>query len=245
MTVYQWTNYDRFKSEVNTVRDYYDAVHRCYQLALTSLLPQPCDSALDIACGHGESTKLLRDHARQIVGVDSSSDLINIAQDQADGTDICYQCTTFECYEAAEASFDLVTAAWFWNHVHDEASVVSLAEKIHGHLRPTGCVAFIVPGDAFTSRRTQEIARRDFQWHQAWTRETPESTEGIFSYDSADLSDATWIHTKVWQPFYLMRLLGEWFDLSTWDVKGTLIREHRMPGLVAEPPFEIIYGTAK
>lgn len=245
MTVYQWTNYDRFKSEVNTVREYYDAVHRCYQLALNSLIPVPCDSALDIACGHGESTKLLRDHARHIVGVDSSSDLIGIAQEQTDESEIQFHCTTFEDYDELPSSFNLVTAAWFWNHVHDEESVLSCANKIHTLLRPGGSVAFIVPGDAFTSRRTQEIARRDFQWNQAWTHESAESTEGIFSYDSADLSDATWIHTKVWQPFFLMRLLSEWFELSTWDVKGTMVREGRMPGLVAEPPFEILYGTAK
>ena len=239
MTVYAWTNYDRYKSEVNQVREYYDAVHRCHHLALQQILPERCDTALDVACGHGESTIILREHAKSIVGVDSSEDLIEIAQSQNDHPGTKYVCATFDDFQGDAGTFDLVSAAWYWNHVHNLEDVLRAARKIKELLRPGGRVAFVVPGDSFTSRRIQEIARTDFQWKQAWTHEAPESTEGVFSYDSS------WIQTKVWQPFYLMRVLSEWFELQAWDVKGTLVRENRLPGLVAEPPFEVIYGEVR
>ena len=238
MTVYQWTNYDRYKSEVNLVRDYYDAVHRCHHLALQRTIPEKCGRALDVACGHGESTHILRDFASSIVGVDSSAELIDIACSQNDHDKTSFVCDSFNDYEPEGPSFDLISAAWYWNHVHCREDIILAAKKMRSLLSTGGRVAFVVPGDSFTSRRIQQIARTDFQWRQAWTHEEPESTEGVFSYDS------TWIQTKIWQPFYLMRLLSDWFDLSAWDVKGTLIREKRLLGLVAEPPFEVLYGIA-
>ncbi|EMI55911.1 class I SAM-dependent methyltransferase [Rhodopirellula sallentina] len=239
MTVYQWQNYDQYKSEANQVRDYYDSVHRCHELALQEMLREPCGSALDIACGHGESTKILEDYAHSLVGVDSSDDLIDIAIAQNEHPRTQYYCSTFEDFEAEDGSFDLVSAAWYWNHVHCESGLEEAAKKIHALLRPGGYVSFVVPGDSFTSRRIQDIAREGFHWNQAWTHEMPEATEGVFSYDD------TWIRTKIWQPFFLMRKFSAWFDLSTWDVKATLVREGRLPHLCSEPPFEILYGKAR
>ncbi|GAA4458230.1 class I SAM-dependent methyltransferase [Novipirellula rosea] len=239
MTVYRWTNYDQYKSAVTCVREYYDAVHRCHELALQQLVPQKCELALDIACGHGESTQILKPFANSIVGVDSSEDLIDIANSQNEDPAVRYVCSTFADFDAADESIDLISAAWYWNHVHTAEDLEAAAVKIASLLRPGGSVAFVIPGDSFTSRRIQSIAREDFQWRQAWTHEEREWTEGLFSYDD------TWIQTKIWQPFFLMKFFREWFDLSTWDVKGTLVREDRLSGLVAEPPFEILYGKRR
>ncbi|MDA8743734.1 class I SAM-dependent methyltransferase [Rubripirellula amarantea] len=239
MTTYRWQNYDRYKSQANQVREYYDSVHRCHHLALEQLLPQPCERALDIACGHGESTRVLEPFADNIVGVDSSEDLIQIAHSQSHREGTSFTCASFDDFQANEGSFDLISSAWFLNHVLTLDELETTAMKMSSLLKRGGAFACVVPGDAFTSRRTQEIARTDFQWNQAWTHERPESTEGVFSYDDS------WIRTRIWQPFFLMKFLSEWFELSCWDVKGTLVRERRMENLVAEPPFEVLYGTRR
>lgn len=239
MTVYHWKNCVSKKPVVNQIRDYYDSVYRCHELALQTLLREPCEAALDIACGHGESTKSLETYACSIVGIDQSEDLIDIAIAQNEHPRTQYYCCDFRDFEVEAGSFDLVSAAWYWNHVHSEDELESAAQKICSLLRPGGCVAFVVPGDAFTSRRIQDIARQDFQWSQAWTHERPESTEGVFAYDE------TWVRTKIWQPFFLLRKFSRWFDLSTWDVKATLVREGRLPNLCSEPPFEILYGRVR
>ncbi len=239
MTVYQWTNYDRYKSQHMQVREYYDTVHRCFDLALHRVLPQPCDLALDVACGHGESTKLLLEHASSIIGIDSSEELIDIARNRNTQPNVRYECTSFADFSDHRGAFGLITAVWFWNHLHHERDLIQAADRMASMLHPGGRVAFVIPGDAFTTPRTQAVAREHFQWRQAWTQETTSWTQGIFSYDG------TWIETTIWQPLYLMRLLSRWFELECFDVKGTMIREQRMPGLVCEPPFEVIYGCLK
>ncbi len=239
MTVYQWTNYDTYKSQHTNVREYYDTVHRCFRLSLERLMPRPCDMALDVACGHGESTKLLLDYAGSIIGIDSSDDLIDIARDHNQQSNIRYECMSFEDFDEHHGAFGLITAVWFWNHVHSEQDLVRAASHMAKMLRPDGCVAFVIPGDAFTTPRTQAVAREHFHWRQAWTHETTSATKGIFSYDGS------WIETTIWQPLYLMRLLSQWFDLHCFDVKGTVIREQRLMGLQCEPPFEVLYGRLK
>ncbi|WP_404310789.1 class I SAM-dependent DNA methyltransferase [Neorhodopirellula lusitana] len=236
MTVYRWKNYDRYKSEVNQVREYYDAVHRCHRLALESLLPDQAETALDIACGHGESTCILEPFAKNIVGVDSSEDLIDIAKQQNKHAATDYVCTPFSEFEAPEQSFDIISSAWYLNHVLTIEELESAIDKVARLLKRGGGIAFVVPGNSFTTRRIQEIARRDFQWRQAWTHERPESTEGVFSFDG------NWIQTRVWQPFFLMKFMSEWFDIHAWDVKGTLVTEGLLQNLVCEPPFEVLYG---
>ncbi len=238
-TVYKWERYDQYKTLNDRVGEYYDTVHQCLGSALESALPADCQRGLDIACGHGESTRLLSRYTNTVVGVDSSEDLIRIANEQMLGKKFEFECATFENYDPGDQQFDVVTAAWYLNHVHSEIELERVIAKIKSLLKPEGTIALVVPGEAFTSGRTQEIGRESFGWKQAWYEEKMEFTRGVFAYGDE------WIPTTVWQPIFLMRLLNEHFDVRSWDVKGTMVREQRLSDFDVEPPFEIIYGTLR
>ncbi len=138
-----------------------------------------------------KSTKLLLDYANSIIGIDSSDDLIDIARNSNLQSNIRYECTAFDGFDEYHGKFGLITAVWFWNHVHSEQELVRAASRMAKMLQPGGCVAFVIPGDAFTTQRTQAVAREHFHWRQAWTHETTSSTKGIFSYDGS------WIETTI------------------------------------------------
>ncbi len=233
-----WSNYDTFKSDKEIVMRYYAAVHRCVVLALCLLLKRKVPRALDIACGHGDSTKVLTGFAESIVGVDSSEGLIALAREREFDADVQFVCSTFERFEHTGSGFDLISGSWFLNHVHSENELAATAQRIQAMLNPGGSVLFVVPSDAFTSNRTQKLARV-IDWVQAWTNEDVAWTEGIFRFGDE------WIPTTVWQPLFLMQQLRPYFDLETWDIKGTLVRENLLPELHSEPPFEVIYGRLK
>jgi 2-polyprenyl-3-methyl-5-hydroxy-6-metoxy-1,4-benzoquinol methylase len=238
-TTYQWNRYDEYKTLNDRVGEYYATVHQCLAQAIEHTLTDRCQLGLDIACGHGESTRLLSRFADRVVGVDSSDELIRIAREHELGDKFEFECCSFEDFVPPAEKFDIVTAAWYLNHVHTEEAVQGVIEKICQVLRPGGTVAMVVPGDAFTSRRTQAIGLNSFGWKQAWYEETSTFTRGVFDYGD------DWIPTTVWQPTWLMRQLNEHFEIRSWDVKGTMVAEQRLVGLDVEPPFEILYGQLR
>lgn len=234
----QWNGYDTFKASESRVEEYYDAVHRCQDLALKQLLHCGNESlAIDVACGYGDSTRRLKPYAASIVGVDSSKHLIDQARERSgDDPTMSFECCTFDELQASPQSFGLLNASWFLNHLHCESSLLAAAVKIAQIVKPGGAVCLITPGASFTSVRTQSMALR-LGWEQAWFDFRAEFTRGVFRYDQE------WIRTTIWQPMTIMRLFRPWMDLRCWDVKSTLISEDRLPWLKSEPPFEVLYGT--
>ncbi|MCA9218331.1 MAG: class I SAM-dependent methyltransferase, partial [Planctomycetales bacterium] len=235
----QWQNYDRFKNSCDPVQEHYDGVRHCHSSSLSTWLDKRCMLSLDIACGYGESTRTLKRFSETVVGVDSSAEMIRIANEQGLGEHFQFVCSAFEEYDPGDLRFDHISATWYLNHIHDELSLVNIFKKIDSMLAPGGSVSFVVPSDSFTSRPIQQLARELMNWQQAWTEERSNWTKGVFSYGEE------WIPTTIWQPLHLMRLLDRWFDMRTWDVKGTIVREHRMNFLDTEPPFEILFGTQR
>jgi len=195
--------------------------------------------SLDIACGFGESTRLISRFSESVIGIDSSTEMIRVANEQKLGEKFCFICSRFEDFESEQQQFDLISATWFLNHIHDESELEIVFSKISHLLRPGGHVSFVVPSAAFCSRGTQLLARDQFDWHQGWTEEQTRFTKGVFSYGES------WIPTTIWQPLYLMRLLSRWFDIRCWDVKSTIVSECRLDFWETEPPFEVIHGTKR
>lgn len=233
----QWQDYDQFKISNDTVLEYYQAVQTCHAKALDDFVASKLDHALDIASGHGETSKLLLNFAERVVGVDSSEDLIAKAQTLPD-PNLEFVCSTFEEYQPS-TKFDLISATWFLNHVHSEEDLEATIEKIKSMLNPGGYVSFVTPSNSFTSPNIQKIALELFQWRQAWFEEGDGYTRGVLSYFGQ------WIPTTIWQPVFLMRMLHKHFEVRTWDVKRTQIENQLLCGFNAEPPFEVIYGKLR
>ncbi len=233
----QWQHYDQFKVSNNTVLQYYQAVQTCHSKALGDLVPTKLDTALDIASGHGETSKLLLNFAERVIGVDSSEDLIAKAK-AIENPNLDFVCSTFEQYQPS-AKFDLISATWFLNHVHSEQDLEATIGKIKSMLNPGGYISFVTPSSSFTSASTQKIALDLFQWRQAWFEEGDGFTRGVLSYFGQ------WIPTTIWQPVLLMRMLDKHFEVRTWDVKRTQVENQLLSEFNIEPPFEVIYGKLR
>lgn len=102
---------------------------------------------LDMACGHGTTTRLLAGGgARRAVGVDSCPERIRQARAQAhDGEgDVEYVVA-----DAAElpplGPFDLATAVYLFNQAHDRATLQAMFRAVRASLRPGGRLLAIVP----------------------------------------------------------------------------------------------------
>ena len=91
----------------------------------------PVSQALDVACGTGQSTVALKEIAKEIVGVDSSEEML--ALDPRDGR-IRYLRASAEDLPFAEESFDLITVSeaihWF-----ERDTFLAEASRV---LRPSG-----------------------------------------------------------------------------------------------------------
>lgn len=233
----QWQDYDQFKTSNDHVSEYYQAVQTCHAEALAELVRSKVAHGLDIASGHGETSKLLLNFAEQVVGVDSSEDLITKAK-MCQTPNLNFVCSSFEEYQPS-TKFDLISATWFLNHVHSKQDLEATFEKIKSMLNPGGCVSFVTPSNSFTSANIQKIALSLFQWRQAWFEEGDGYTRGVLSYYGQ------WIPTTIWEPVFLMRMLDKHFDVQTWDVKQTQVEHRLLTDFNVEPPFEVIYGTLR
>lgn len=102
------------------------------------LLPmlQPHFKLLDVGCGPGSITRGFRKHVKEVIGVDSSEDVISQAQECGDGVDFrvasAYQ-LPFE-----DNTFDVVYAHQVLQHLADP---VAALKEMFRTLRPGGLVA--------------------------------------------------------------------------------------------------------
>lgn len=95
---------------------------------------------VDLACGEGHYTRLLRKAgAAEVVGVDISERMIDLAraQEQADPLGIDYRVgDARELFP--QQDFDLVVSAWFLVYAHDRGELSAMLRGIARWLRPGG-----------------------------------------------------------------------------------------------------------
>lgn len=97
-------------------------------------------SVLDLACGTGYYTRLIRHGgASRVVGIDVSPKMIEVAQEQESSSPmgIVYQAADVTALPKI-ADFDIVSAAWLLNHAADEQMLTKMAEAIARNLVPGG-----------------------------------------------------------------------------------------------------------
>ena len=234
---YKWLNYGQFQ-QLPAQREYYNSIYHNNVTAIKSLGRDPFDLAVDLAAGCGTSTHPLRQVAKSVIGVDSSKHLIKVANAQNTEPNVRFVCKRAENFRSRK-KIDLISASWLLNHLHSESDLKGMIEKIHSLLTTDGCVSFVVPSAAFFSPQVQRVARDLYNFEVAPLADNGNSIVGIFSYENE------WIKTTAWQPLHLMRICSPWFDLSEWDVKGTLVRDNLLPRLVFEPPYTVLYGRKK
>ncbi len=216
-------------------------------LARVPALPDPDRPVvLDIGCGPGNSTAVLRErwpHAR-ITGIDSSPEMLTTARSTGEPT-ADYLLADARTYDPAPASPDLIvsnaTLQWLNPDAPTKAGKEGKAGREYGHLgllprwagalRPGGTLAFQVPGnfDAPSHTLLAEL-RRGPRWRGLLGADAVRA--GVHSpAEYLDVLTGAGCTADVWETTY-STLLGGPDPVLEW-VKGTALRP--VLGRLADP----------
>jgi ubiquinone/menaquinone biosynthesis C-methylase UbiE len=97
-------------------------------------------SVLDLACGEGFHTRLLRQKgAARVVGVDLSARMVDLARQEEEQRPLGIEYVRQDAKELnLEEEFDLVFAAWLLNYAETKEELLEMCHGIARHLKP-GC----------------------------------------------------------------------------------------------------------
>ncbi len=112
-------------------------------------LQQSLQNALDVGCGTGQSTIALKAIANEIVGTDSSQEMLNEAQLDSR---IRYICSPAEQLPFPDASFDLVTVASAFHWLDRSHFLAEASRVLHSQSW------LIIYGNGFTGRIVENPA---------------------------------------------------------------------------------------
>ncbi|GAA2790508.1 methyltransferase domain-containing protein [Kitasatospora sp. CM 4170] len=189
-------------------------------LARVPALPrEPAPTVLDIGCGPGNSTAVLRERWPQarITGIDNSAEMLATARSTGEPT-ADYLLADATDHDPADAEPDLIasnaTLQWIDGHL-------GLLPRWAAALKPGGVIAFQVPGNFDSpSHTTLAELRRSPRW-----RDTLGDTVRAGVHDPADYLRAladTGCTPDVWETTYSTLLTGP-DPVLEW-VKGTALR---------------------
>lgn len=103
---------------------------------LLDAVPHGAERGLDVGCGEGESSRRLRQHVRDVVGIDCDVD--SIAEARAHDDDIEFVVGDFMA-EDLDQRFDVVTSVAMLHHVDHVAALTRMAELV----RPGGVLLVV------------------------------------------------------------------------------------------------------
>lgn len=98
---------------------------------------------LDIGCGPGNSTKILSEIGADIIGIDFSQEMVDIAS--ANYPNLTFKYADAESIPEDDDTFDVVIANYVVHHLPDPVKVFSEIARV---LKPNGRFAFVVWGPA-------------------------------------------------------------------------------------------------
>lgn len=132
---------------------------------------------LDLACGTGRFSRLLRRLGWEVVGVDASPAMIQEAQQRSLGWGIRYYCQKMQDL-SLEEEFDLVVCLFdSLNYVLNPEEVQGAFHRVYHHLRPGGAFIFDVNDeyayrmDLFTQRGVTRSRRLEYIWKSRYDPE--------------------------------------------------------------------------
>ncbi|OQX15107.1 MAG: hypothetical protein BWK76_13675 [Desulfobulbaceae bacterium A2] len=231
-----WEHYDHFKRNSGLAEKYYGFVHASFAEGLHRVAQgRRFRQALDVACGSGDSTALVLPHAETVCGIDLSPGLIEKARTSPGLAEVEFLQGDFLACDLPRR-YDLITAAWFHDFLHDEAQQHQALAKITAALAEGGAVVFLIPSANFMSDKAQACFRR-LGWRQSWHEHRPERSHGLFSFQGSP-----WAEITCWQPLYLFRLYHAEFELHFLDTKKICIEQGFAGEAFLEPTFDVLYG---
>ncbi len=211
------TPYDPFAEQYRRSKDA-PFRHHVEEYTLRQLTgPLQGESALDLACGEGFYSRRLKGWgAGSVVGVDLSPSMIELArrQEAAGPLGIRYHVQDVRALDLGQ-QFDLVFAAFLFNHAHDFDEFLEMAQAVVRHLVPEGRLVAVI------SRGDQPVSAYPKITKYGFSKSTPgELVEGApiiitFHVDNGDFSimnpclyqstmvrglNAAGLRRQTWQP---------------------------------------------
>jgi SAM-dependent methyltransferase len=174
------------------------------------------ESALDLACGEGFYSRLLRSWgAGRVVGVDLSPNMIELAQRQetAQPLGIRYHVQDVRTLDLGQ-QFDLVFAAFLFNHARNLDEFLEMARAVVRHLAPEGRLVGVI------SRGDQPVSAYPKITKYGFSKSTPgELVEGapITITFHVDLGDFSVVNTCLYQSTMERGLTAEGLRQQTWQ----------------------------
>jgi len=109
---------------------------------------------LDLGCGEGYCSRMLRRRGAEVIGLDVSERMIELARqaELAQPLGIRYDTADAVTADLGNASVDLVVAVFLFNYLGVEQMHKTMA-NVHRMLRPGGSFVFAVPHPAFAFMR--------------------------------------------------------------------------------------------
>jgi SAM-dependent methyltransferase len=175
------------------------------------------ESALDLACGEGYYSRLLKTWgAGAVVGVDLSPSMIALArrQEAAQPLGIRYHVQDVRALDLGQ-KFDLVFAAFLFNHAHDFDDFLAMARAVVRHLAPAGRLIAVI------SRGDQPVSAYPKLTRYGFSKSTPgDLVEGApititFHVEGGDFSV---VNTCLYQSTMVRGLIAAGLPQQTWQL---------------------------
>jgi SAM-dependent methyltransferase len=119
----------------------HDGAHENINLpVLLDLLPAPAAATLDLACGEGRISRLLKQRGHQVAGIDASPSMLRFAAGHEDAQPAA--CADATRLPFGDETFDLVVAYMCLQDIDDVPRAVAEAGRV---LRPGGRLCAAIP----------------------------------------------------------------------------------------------------
>jgi demethylmenaquinone methyltransferase/2-methoxy-6-polyprenyl-1,4-benzoquinol methylase/phosphoethanolamine N-methyltransferase len=142
-TIHSWARYyDMLVGIISLGRE-----RKFRQAALDLVDLEPNMKILDVGCGTGSlaiAAKHRIGHDGMVVGIDPSSNMVNLAQEKAEKeqVDVAFQVGVIEEINFPENQFDLVVSSLMMHHLPDELKKDGLQE-VYRVLKPNGILLIV------------------------------------------------------------------------------------------------------
>lgn len=156
--------YDAFQNRADTERFFKVILDRVMQYVPNGGLP-PRPVVCDLGCGTGDMLLLLAQAQYDVIGVDQSTSMLNIAKNKLEehgyqGIFVCQDITQFELHGQVDVFLCLTDTV---NHILDQHKIEELFTRVSRYLKPGGIFIF----DALTlDYMTKTLGNKTFCFNE-------------------------------------------------------------------------------
>lgn len=112
------------------------------ELLFKKFMPDKPSLIADIGCGTGTMCSLLSDRGYDMIGIDSSDSMLNVAREKSEGKNILYllqDMTEFELYGTVDVCLSLLDSV---NYLTEDGDFDKLIKLVKNYLNPGGLFIF-------------------------------------------------------------------------------------------------------